>query len=96
MPSPSSALSTQRPDLAASMEAFDLEAEKQNYIGTRVAPVISVVHQAGNFGKIPLDQLLQNRDTLRAAVHALTESRPQSILRAHPGDRLVSQLRDVG
>ena len=66
MPSPSSALSSQRPDLAASMEAFDLEAEKQNFIGTRIAPVIDVAKQAGNFGKIPLKQLLQNRDTARA------------------------------
>jgi len=66
MPSPSSALSTQRPDLAASFEAFDLEAEKANYIGSQVAPVINVASQAGNFGKIPLKQLLQNRDTQRA------------------------------
>lgn len=66
MPSPSSALSTQRPDLAASFEAFDLEAEKANFIGTRVAPVVEVGSQAGSFGKIPLDQLLQQRDTRRA------------------------------
>jgi hypothetical protein len=66
MPSPSAVLSTQRPDLAASFQAFDLAADQQNYIGTKVAPVITVAKQAGNFGKIPLDQLLQNRDTVRA------------------------------
>jgi len=66
MPSPSTSLSTQRPDLAASFEAFDLEAEKQNYIGARVAPVLNVQTQVGTFGKIPLDQLLQQRDTRRA------------------------------
>lgn len=65
MPSPSSALTTQRPDLAASFEAFDLEAERANYVGHRVAPVIEVAKQAGNFGKIPLEQLLQQRDTKR-------------------------------
>lgn len=66
MPSPSTALATQRPDLAASFEAFDLEAEKSMFIGPVVAPVISVAQQAGVFGKIPLDQLLMNRDTKRA------------------------------
>lgn len=65
MPAPSSTLSTLRPDLAASFEAFDLEADRANYIGHRVAPVIDVAKQAGNFGKIPLDQLLQQRDTRR-------------------------------
>lgn len=66
MPNPSSSLSTLRPDLAASFEAFDLEAEKQGYIGQRVFPVVDVASQAGNFGKIPLAQLLQQRDTKRS------------------------------
>jgi hypothetical protein len=65
MPSPSSSLSTLRPDLAASFEAFDLEAEKAGYIGSKVFPVIDVASQSGNFGKIPLSQLLQQRDTKR-------------------------------
>lgn len=66
MPSPSSALSTLRPDLAASFEAFDLAAEKAGYIGQKVMPFVDVASQAGNFGKIPLAQLLQQRDTKRA------------------------------
>lgn len=66
MPSPSTALSTLRPDLSASFEAFDLEAAKQDFAATRVAPVINVAKPSGVFGKIPLDQLLQNRDTVRA------------------------------
>jgi hypothetical protein len=66
MPVPSSALSTLRPDLAASFEAFDLEAEKANYIGSRVFPVVDVYSQAGTFGQIPLAQLLQQRDTRRS------------------------------
>jgi hypothetical protein len=45
---------------------FDLESEKAGYIATQVFPVIDVQSQAGNFGKIPLAQLLQKRDTKRA------------------------------
>ena len=67
MPSPSSALSTQRPDLAASMEEFDLMMDAQGFIGHRVLPVTPVGAQSGNFGKIPIEQLLQNRETSRAA-----------------------------
>ena len=66
MPNPSSALSTLRPDLAESLESFDLEAEKAGYIAQRVMPTVEVSSQAGNFGKIPLDQLLQQRETKRA------------------------------
>jgi hypothetical protein len=66
MPSPSAALSTQRPDLSAAFEAFDLAADQAGYIGTRVAPVIEVAKPQGNFGKIPLAQLLQQRDTKHA------------------------------
>lgn len=65
MPSPSSSLATQRPDLATFLE-FDLESEKAGYIATQVFPVIDVQSQAGNFGKIPIEQLLQQRNTKRA------------------------------
>ena len=66
MATPSSSLATLRPDLAASFESFDLEAEMAGYIARQVFPTVEVASQAGNFGKIPLDQLLQNRDTKRA------------------------------
>jgi hypothetical protein len=65
MPSPTSSLATQRPDLATFLE-FDLESERAGYIATQVLPVMSVASQAGNFGKIPLEQLLQQRETRRA------------------------------
>lgn len=65
MPSPTSSLATQRPDLATFLE-FDLESEKAGYIATQVFPVIDVQSQAGNFGKIPIEQLLQQRNTKRA------------------------------
>lgn len=66
MPSPSSTLATQRPDLAASLEEFDLEMNMNGFIGSQVFPVVNVAKQAGNFGKIPIEQLLQERETLRA------------------------------
>lgn len=66
MPSPTTALSTQRPDLAASIEEYDLEMNRAGFIGNQVFPTIDVAKQAGNFGKIPLKQLLQQRDTARA------------------------------
>jgi len=65
MPSPTTSLATQRPDLATFLE-FDLESEKAGYVATQVFPVIDVQSQAGSFGKIPLEQLLQQRDTKRA------------------------------
>ena len=66
MATPSAVLATQRPDLAESFEAFDLEAEKANYVAQKVFPVVDVDSQAGNFGRIPLAQLLQQRQTLRS------------------------------
>jgi len=66
MPSPSTSLATQRPDLAASFEEFSLEADRQGFIGHRVFPVIEVAQQAGNFGKIPLEELLRDAETRRA------------------------------
>ena len=65
MPSPSSSLATLRPDLASFLE-FDLESERAGFIASQVLPVMSVASQAGNFGKIPLEELLQQRETKRA------------------------------
>ncbi len=65
MPAPSSTLATLRPDLAT-FEEFDLEMDRMGFIAHRVFPVMEVGQQAGNFGKIPIEQLLQNRDTERA------------------------------
>lgn len=66
MPSPTSTLYTLRPDLAASFMEFDLEMNQRGFIGQRVLPVMEVAKQAGNFGKIPIEQLLQNREVGRA------------------------------
>lgn len=66
MPSPSSSLATQRPDLAESFMEFDLAMDQAGFIANRVFPAIEVGSQAGTFGKIPVEQLLQQRDTKRA------------------------------
>lgn len=66
MPSPSSSLSTLRPELAGSLEEFDLAMDRQGFIGARVLPILSVDKGSGPFGKIPVEQLLQNRETARA------------------------------
>lgn len=65
MPIPAQQLATLRPDLATFQE-FDLEMDRRGFIATQVAPVIEVGQQSGTFGKIPLEQLLQNRETRRA------------------------------
>lgn len=65
MPSPTSSLATLRPDLATFLE-FDLESEKAGYVASQVFPVMDVQSSSGVFGKIPIEQLLQERETRRA------------------------------
>lgn len=74
MPSPSSSLATLRPDLASSLEQFDLAMSAEGFISQRVAPVIEVGSASGTFGQIPLAELLQNRDTLRSATAGYSRS----------------------
>lgn len=67
MPSPSSSLATQRPDIAESFTEFDLEVNLGGFVGTKVLTVLDGLQaQSGTFGKIPVEQLLQHRDTKRA------------------------------
>lgn len=66
MPSPTSALTTLRPDLAGSFMEFELAMDRQGFIASRVLPIIEVAKQTGPFGKIPIEQLLQESDTARA------------------------------
>ncbi len=66
MPSPSTSLATQRPDIAESFMEFDLAMDMAGYVSTKVFPVVEVQKQSGNFGKIPLEQLLKKRETKRA------------------------------
>lgn len=66
MPSPSSSLATLRPDLGGSLQEFDLAMDRAGFIATRALPVFEVAVKSGVFGRIPVEQLLQNRDTTRA------------------------------
>lgn len=66
MASPSSSVATLRPDLARSLEQFDLAMDRQGFIGLQLCPVIEAQKAGGNWGKIPLEQLLQTRETRRA------------------------------
>jgi hypothetical protein len=63
---PTSSNATVRADLAAFFE-FDLEMEKREYIGTKVLPVVDTQLQGDNPGKVPLEALLQEVDTLRSS-----------------------------
>lgn len=66
MPSPLNSLATLRPELAGSLTEFDLAMNQQGFIAQQVLPVIDVARQSGTYGKIPLAQLLENRETQRA------------------------------
>lgn len=66
MPSPSSSLATLRPELGGSLMEFDLAADRAGFIGSRVMPVFEAAMQAGPFGKIEIESLLQARTTVRA------------------------------
>ncbi|MCP4571481.1 MAG: hypothetical protein GY838_03950 [bacterium] len=48
------------------MEEFDLAMDRKGFIAHRVLPVFETDLQAGSFGKIPIEQLLQTSDTKRS------------------------------
>ena len=66
MPAPTSALTVQRSDLAAAFQEFDVMANAMGFIGPQVLRPVNVARQSGQFAKIPIEQLLQQRDTERA------------------------------
>jgi hypothetical protein len=66
MPSPSSSLATLRPDISESFTEFDLEQNINGFVWDQLMPTFDVGRASGNFGRIPVEQLLQNRDTARA------------------------------
>lgn len=66
MPRPSTSLATLRPDLAGGVEDFSLAMDRAGFIGQMVLPVVEVPVVSGVFGRIPLSELLKNRETRRA------------------------------
>jgi len=67
MASPSSSLATLRPDLARSLMQFDLAMDQAGFIGQKLLPPMPVYEAGGNYGIIPLEQLLRNPETRRQA-----------------------------
>jgi hypothetical protein len=65
MPSPSSSLATLRPDIAESFTEFDVEQNQRGFVWDKLMPVFDVGKASGNFGRIPVEQLLQQRETRR-------------------------------
>ncbi len=66
MPQPTSSFASLRSDLGGSLMEFDLIADRDGYIANRVFPVFEAATSVGQYGKIPLEQLLQQRETVRA------------------------------
>lgn len=71
---PSSALETQRPDLAGCLMEYDLQAEQAGQLALKIFPVLEVAKQAGNFGRIPIEELLKEVDTSRAPASGYARS----------------------
>lgn len=67
MPTPSSTLTTLRPDLGGSMQEFDLAMDARGFIGTRIYPVIEAGKPSGTFGKISIEALLQSPEISRTS-----------------------------
>jgi len=66
MASPSTSLSTLRPDLGGSFEEFQLATLREGLIATRVLPVFESTKGSGTFGRITIESLLQSRNVDRA------------------------------
>lgn len=74
MPAPSTSLATLRPDLAGSLEEFNLLVDQQGFIASKLFPVLDVSLAADTFGKIPLEQLLIEPEVKRAPKAAYSRS----------------------
>ncbi len=66
-PSPSTALTTLRPDLSEGLVQFDLFMNQEKMIARRVFPVIDCNLQSGTFRKIKRESLLKSVETARAS-----------------------------
>ena len=74
MPSPTSALATLRPDITGAFAEFGLEEDRLGFIGDLVLPVFEVPMQAGNTGRIPVEELLKKSDTNRSSTGGYNRS----------------------
>lgn len=67
MPQLTTQKASTRPDIAESMMEFDLIANNAKMIGMELFPVFDAASQAGEFGRIPIEQLLEESKTSRAS-----------------------------
>ena len=67
VPSPSTQIEQTRPDIAGSLMEFDIEMNMERMIALQVFPVLEVADSAGQFGRIPLKELLKTVDSQRAS-----------------------------
>jgi len=73
MPSPSASAFV-RPDIGEAFEEFPLEASQQGFVGLQVAPIFEAGEQSGNYSIIPVEALLEERETKRAPKGGYAES----------------------
>jgi len=66
MPSPTSPLTTLSPDLNTFFE-YDYSESEARFVGTQVLPVLNVPRQAGAFGRITIESLLEHSTSTRRA-----------------------------
>jgi len=62
-----STVARRRADIQQAVEDFDLIANANKLIANRVAPMFDVNEGGGNYGRIPVEQLLQLADSKRAS-----------------------------
>lgn len=63
---PTEQFATLRPDLAETLVEFDLQADQMGFVGLRIAPAMEVARKLGQFPRIPLKELLKQRNTERS------------------------------
>lgn len=67
MSTPSSSLTTLRPELSPSFEEFSNALNAQGFIAPQVLRVKEVPVQSGRFGRVTIESLLADRETARAS-----------------------------
>ena len=67
MPKPTTQLARSRPEISDSLMEFDLQANEAKMIAQKLFPVFETAEQAGDFGRIPIESLLEESDTSRAS-----------------------------
>lgn len=75
MAAPSTNVFEVREDLGMRVDEFDLEMNRRGFIAHRVLPILTRTKPEGKFPKVPLEEMLQNQETTRAADGSYRRSR---------------------